>query len=321
MSNEPQTRLGIPEVRQLIGAAQPRFSKGASFCQRLIEAAPSMLGPQIGSLATRHGDRFWSEAERLVGYLEAMQIDGVPALIDYTLENLRTQAAFMADGNYTHETFESAFEAVYDNPEVMGRWYLPGLMLTHAFWPIHFEIHRFFSEKFIPEVPDGGVGAEVGFGHGLYLMDVLKARPGTRAMGLDVSRFAESFAARLRSIVGISEDRCRLGHGDVREALPFAEGEISWAILAEVLEHVPDPAFALREIRRCTRRGGPAFLTTVVDSNAVDHLHQFEDVPSIRAMIADSGLVTRHELVLRIADLGNTRDPTLHYAAVCTPGD
>lgn len=321
MTRERQSRLAISEVQDLIGSARSRFARGADFCQRLIEAAPSMLGPQIGFLATRHGDPFWSEAERLSGYLERMEIDGVPALIEYTVENLRTQAAFMADGQYTHETFESAFEAVYDNPEVMGRWYLPGLMLTHAFWPIHFEIHRFFAEKFVPSVPDQGVGAEFGYGHGLYLMDVLLAHPATRAKGLDVSRFAEPFASRLRAIVGISEERCVLGCGDVREAFPFPDRELSWAILAEVLEHIPDPGFALRELCRCTQMDGPVFLTTVVDSNAVDHLHQFEDVPAIRSLIRESGLAIRHETVLRIADFGNTRDPTLHFAAVCTPSE
>lgn len=43
--------------------------------------------------------------------------------------------------------------------------------------------------------------------------------------------------------------------GDV-EALPFADGSFGTILCTEVIEHIPDPAAALREFRRALRPGG-----------------------------------------------------------------
>ena len=43
--------------------------------------------------------------------------------------------------------------------------------------------------------------------------------------------------------------------GDI-EALPFADGTFGTVLCTEVLEHVPDPAAALREFRRVVKPGG-----------------------------------------------------------------
>lgn len=43
--------------------------------------------------------------------------------------------------------------------------------------------------------------------------------------------------------------------GDV-EALPFADGSFGTVLCTEVIEHIPDPAAALREFRRVLRPGG-----------------------------------------------------------------
>jgi SAM-dependent methyltransferase len=43
--------------------------------------------------------------------------------------------------------------------------------------------------------------------------------------------------------------------GDI-EAMPFAEGSFGTVLCTEVLEHVPDPAAAIREFRRVLRPGG-----------------------------------------------------------------
>jgi SAM-dependent methyltransferase len=43
--------------------------------------------------------------------------------------------------------------------------------------------------------------------------------------------------------------------GDI-EAMPFADGTFATVLCTEVLEHVPDPAAAIREFRRVLRPGG-----------------------------------------------------------------
>ena len=101
------------------------------------------------------------------------------ALLEYTLAYLKEQARFLKTGEYSNSDFDDVLRDVYANPEVMEKFYLAGLMLTHAFWPIHFDMHEFFVHEFVPLVPNEATGAEYGFGHGLYLLDVLSAKPRT----------------------------------------------------------------------------------------------------------------------------------------------
>jgi hypothetical protein len=201
----------------------------------------------------------------------------------------------------------------------MEKFYLDGLMLTHAFWPIHMDIHRFFRDAFIARVPDDGVGAEFGFGHGLYLHDVLEARPHTRARGFDISKYAKTYAARLLHQGGIAADRYELGFADVREPLPAAPGEFRWAIFAEILEHIPDPFASLRFLRACMAPRAPVFVTTVLNTNAIDHLTLFTDVDQVRTMLREAGFAIVDECAIQVADYGDKKDPSVRVLCVCEP--
>jgi SAM-dependent methyltransferase len=53
-------------------------------------------------------------------------------------------------------------------------------------------------------------------------------------------------------------------------ALPLRDGTVSLALAMHMLYHVPDPADALRELRRVTRAGG----RVVIGLNGTGHLHQ-----------------------------------------------
>ncbi len=51
-------------------------------------------------------------------------------------------------------------------------------------------------------------------------------------------------------------ERWRLVRGDVARPLPFRSASFDVAVCEQVLEHVDDPAGALRELARCLRPGG-----------------------------------------------------------------
>jgi SAM-dependent methyltransferase len=84
--------------------------------------------------------------------------------------------------------------------------------------------------------------------------------------------FGTARLARSREVVGLelsadylAEARRRypdltLVRGDV-QALPFADGSFDAVVLLDVLEHLPDPAAALREARRVVRPGGALVLS------------------------------------------------------------
>jgi len=302
------------EALDTVGPNYPRTTK---VIRTILERSPMFLRGQLTLLVTKRADEFWPTAEHLVTISE--EIGGTPAssLIEYTIAYLKEQVRYLQTKEYAHSDFESARREVYDNPEVMEKFYLDGLMLTHAFWPIHLDIHGFFREEFISRVPDEGVGTEFGFGHGLYLHDVLHARPHTYARGYDISEFSKKYAEKLLRQGGISAERFELGFADVREPLPGKPGEFRWAIFAEIMEHIPDPLMSLRYLHASMAPGAPVFVTTVLNSNAIDHLYLFTHFDQVRAMLDQAGFKILAERELAVADYATAKDPSVDVVCVC----
>ena len=86
-------------------------------------------------------------------------------------------------------------------------------------------------------------------------------------------------------LIYISQDFCQYtGHGDEKGLqtgewdtgqidivsdivdIPVPDGEFDAVLCSEVLEHVPDPAFAVKELARVTKRGGVLLLTAPFNS-------------------------------------------------------
>ena len=310
----------VADVQSAIDSAADRYPRAARFTRELLAKGKNLLAPHTEYLINTHGDRFWQRAERLVGLAESIGGSPIDSLIEYTYANLKEQARFMQTQAYAFSDFEDMIKEVYDNPDIMGRFYLEGLLLTHAYWPIHFDLHGVFEEHFLPSVPDRGVGCEFGFGPGLYLLEVLRRYPNTRTYSLDVSQFSIDYARKLLTVGGIDDSRYTLGHGDARKPWPFEDDSMSWGVFAEIIEHVPDPLFSLRELCRCLKPDAPLFATTVVNCNAIDHLYLFTDLQQVRDMLNEAGFDIVVEKAFRVADYArNSQDPSTDVAYVCTP--
>ncbi|MBL4844354.1 MAG: class I SAM-dependent methyltransferase [Planctomycetes bacterium] len=304
-------------VEVAIEEAQERYPQGAELARKLCAVGPLVSG-SIPWLLRERSEAFWPMADRLANLSRRLEGSPIESLAEYTVMYLKEQMTFERTGKYSNTDFDEVYKAVYDNPEVMRRFYLEGLMLTHAFWPIHLDIHLFFDEHFLPLVPPAGEGLEVGFGHGLYICDVLKRHPGARTRSFDISQHAREFATRVLQLEGIESDRFALEAADIRQPLPVEARSQEWAVFAEVLEHIPDPQAALHELSRVLAPGAPLFTTTVLNSNAIDHLHQFADAAEVRGMIAKAGFEVVEERVLAVKDyVSNSNDPTVDLAYVC----
>jgi ubiquinone/menaquinone biosynthesis C-methylase UbiE len=104
----------------------------------------------------------------------------------------------------------------------------------------------------------------------------------------------------------------------MRQRFPLDDESIEWAIFAEILEHIPDPAYSLSELARCVKDAAPVFITTVVDSNALDHIYMFENPHEVRNMIENAGFTITSEKILKVAELfPGSRDKTIDLAYVC----
>jgi hypothetical protein len=65
------------------------------------------------------------------------------------------------------------------------------------------------------------------------------------------------------------------------------------------------------------KRGAPVFITTVVNSNAIDHLYLFRDPGEIRSMVEQAGFDVVALRLFKVADYaGNAKDPSIDVAYV-----
>lgn len=104
------------------------------------------------------------------------------------------------------------------------------------------------------ELPAPGRHVDAGCGHGALMM--LLAARGFDAHGFDVS---EWIVEQAREELGV--DSSHLTRGNLDSGIPF-EGSFGLITCLEVLEHVPDPAHALRVLGERLEPGGRLIATT-----------------------------------------------------------
>lgn len=99
---------------------------------------------------------------------------------------------------------------------------------------------------------------DLGCGGGLLAIPL--AESGARVLGIDQSRSALEQA--LAEAARRSLPACRFQQGDMT-ATGLADGCADVVLLADVLEHLPQPELAVGEAGRLLRRGGHLFINTV----------------------------------------------------------
>jgi len=240
------------------------------------------------------------------------------ALARMSFEFLRLQPRFMRTGRYRSARSAPLREQIYGRREVMEGYYLDGLLLTYAFWINHTALYRHFVRGFLPRLDPGARVLEIGVGHGLMALTALRELPGARYEGLDLSPFSLSYAARLLAANGIEEDRFTLREADATQGHEGGAAPRRWdaVLCCEVLEHVEEPARLLHTIRDALDARGRAFVTTVANVEAEDHIYRFEDEAHIRRAFAEAGLSVESELVLPLRGLESAVPRPLNYAAV-----
>jgi len=111
--------------------------------------------------------------------------------------------------------------------------------------------------------PQGRRVLEVGCGVGDFAVHL--ARAGAEMTAVDFSPAAIEMARARATTHGVAVDF----RAENAQALPFSSESFDTVFSCECLEHLPDPAQALREMARVLRRGGQLVLTTENYSNAM----------------------------------------------------
>jgi 2-polyprenyl-6-hydroxyphenyl methylase/3-demethylubiquinone-9 3-methyltransferase len=103
----------------------------------------------------------------------------------------------------------------------------------------------------------GAVIVDLGCGGGF--LSVPLAERGADVFAVDISHGSLAAALAESSRRGVT---CRTVRGDLRR-IPIATATADLVLLSDVLEHVDDPAAALREAARIARAGGRVFVNTI----------------------------------------------------------
>jgi SAM-dependent methyltransferase len=101
-------------------------------------------------------------------------------------------------------------------------------------------------------LPDSGRVLDIGSGTGALAFEVVQRKPASRVTGIDPSKEYVAYAASRNP----APARAGFEVGDA-QALTFADATFAASVSLLVFNFIPDPAKALREVRRVTRSGGP----------------------------------------------------------------
>jgi len=243
---------------------------------------------------------------------------GLTAFGRVTFDFIKLQARFLKKGHYHHQNAAELIEQLYLNPENMKGYYLDGLLLSYAFWPNHAHLMRLFIENFLTTLSNNSCIGEVGTGHGLMALLTLLHLPTAHYLGIDVSPFALEYATELLIKNGIQTPCFNLQLGDVTQPHEFFKQHFDAIVCCEVLEHVESPEKILMAIHQALIPQGKAFITTVANIEAEDHVYLFTDATQIRTMLEKYGFSLIEERIYPLKGMEQVNPLPLNYVAVVT---
>lgn len=240
---------------------------------------------QIEIMKERYGNEYIELAAKILNVMEKMGYDCMKITTRYALDYIKEQNHFLKTNSYGHESYEKIKETIYDNEEVMLGFYMPGLFLAYSSVLIVFSKYHLFKNSFLTKINSDMNGIEIGFGEGFYLWELFNNVKNVQAIGFDISPHAKIFAEKLLEFTNISKSRYVLEIGDVCAGLSIENESKDFAIMAELIEHLPKPEKAMQELTRILKPNGLLYITTVIDSNHCDHITNFPSINEVESFI------------------------------------
>jgi len=295
-------------------------------CERIRVAFPMIGGGLIDRIVPAD-DPCWRYASAALDYVASRSSDDleteIEAFATTSMDFLRLQARFMRTGRYARASADGLVEELYGDPEKMRGYYLDGLALTYALWPNHAKMLAFMGERFLPLLDGVHRVAEVGVGHGLLAAQMLGRNSALDYVGVDISQSALDYAADALKRAGCDDGRTRMVLAD---AMSGELGDIAGGggfealVCCEVLEHVDEPERLLRSLAGAMAPGAVAFMSTVANLEADDHVYLFNDADHIRAMLQANGWVIVEDLANVLPGADDWQPLPVNYSAVLRAG-
>ncbi len=192
---------------------------------------------------------------------------------------------FLKHGKYRNSTFEEANKMVYSNQEYMEK-YMMGLSISDYIWISHIKMLRYFTEN--SKRFAGKRYLEIGPGFGQYLVRALLHCDFREYHACDISKTSVEGSNRYLRYRNFA-DKCEVIQQDFFQFDP--DDKFDCIVMGEVLEHVEQPGRMLEKIFDLLQKKGKAFITTVINAPAVDHIFLFSSIEQVLDLAKDAGFV------------------------------
>jgi SAM-dependent methyltransferase len=183
-----------------------------------------------------------------------------------------------------------------------------GLLLSILFTNHRFEIVQQMKRFLLLLPKKQGRIASIGAGPGYEIKLISDALPNWKIESYDTSQEAHRRAARYLEFFQV---RIPVHFEDLFPLdVPAANlcNQYDAIVLCETLEHLADPAAALRTVRECLHDDGRAFVTMAINIAQEDHVFLYPDIASCRTQIAATGLECTSEWIAPRAVFGVPKD-------------
>jgi 2-polyprenyl-3-methyl-5-hydroxy-6-metoxy-1,4-benzoquinol methylase len=224
------------------------------------------------------------------GYLEFLA-DSYNLIVNDTLKE---QLYFQRNKKYRYSTFDEVSDIVYFNDEYMKK-YMYGLAITSYFWKQHKKINNFFDD--VLPLDKEGIFLEIGPGHGNLMAKAMSRSSYNSFLGVDISPTSIELTEQLlkANVWGESRDY-ELMIADFLDG--EFEGTYDAIIMGEVLEHVEQPSLFLEKIASLSKKDSFIFITTCINTPAIDHLALFRSVEEIKTLFSNAGLEVKNSILV-----------------------
>lgn len=272
---------------------------------------------QVELLLKKYKDEYRELLERILLIIHNLGYDSKSISRKYVFDYLSEMNYFVNNGEYGHRNYEDIKKSIYDNSDMMINTYMPGLFLSYGYTTILYKKYHCFLNDFIPNLNVNSLGIEIGFGEGFYLWNLYHNLPGIKLRGFDISPYAKVFASKVFNISNIPTTHYQLDYGNIISGIDVENESMDYGILAEVIEHLPNPITGIREMSRILKSGGIFYMTTVIDSNHMDHISNFKSPKVIEDMLNEYGFTILNSSIYRIKDdYPDSKDESIGLAYV-----
>jgi len=198
----------------------------------------------------------------------------------------RLQLKYEMTGHYTESEYSRALTNVYRNDQRMTD-YMLGVACTQFAWPNHFELFRFFEDRFLKCIRPANV-LEIAPGHGLLGLTLLEHHASARLTGIDISPASVRLSGMIAEQFG--QQRARYIEQNALELSHDFHDLFDTVICGELMEHLPAPLLLCQNIAKAMTPNAEAYVTAAITAEAPDHIYEFITEDEVIALYEEAGL-------------------------------